>query len=63
MQIVLDQQQPQTRAVPRPAAIWPLAAITAAALIALVAGTSASMDDSDSGDAPRVVVLTVNEAV
>lgn len=62
MQILLDTPPPETRAVPRPAAIWPLAAITLAGLLAFAMGTVASADLPADPDGPATSSL-VNEAV
>lgn len=62
MQILLDTPPPETRAVPRPAAIWPLAAITVAGILAFAIGTAASADRPADPDGPATSSIT-NQAV
>ncbi|WP_114906237.1 hypothetical protein [Ornithinimicrobium murale] len=62
MHILLDTP-PETHAVARPVAIWPIVALTVAALIGLAAGTAATTDTPDSRENHRTVVTTVSQAV
>ncbi len=48
MHILLDSPAEETRAVARPVAIWPIVALTVAALIGLAVGTAATADLPDS---------------
>ena len=47
MHILLDTPTEETRAVPRPVAIWPIVALTVAALIGVAVGTAATVDLPD----------------
>lgn len=55
MQILLDSPTEGTRAVARPVAIWPIVALTVAALIGLAVGTAATADLPDSPSSPSMV--------
>lgn len=48
MHILLDSPAEEARAVARPVAIWPIVALTVAALIGLAVGTAATADLPDT---------------